>query len=211
MKAKHDTTPYKGHYGLYVAAFIVAIIIFALGAALAISHKPTGWEMTWFRAINNWSDKYDKLFALITILGTTWMALASVVVAFIARFYRLAWRLALTICGAYGVVYVAKHVIGRDRPLHLIANAHVRASESGMGFPSGHATVSTVIALTLLPYLPRKWQWVPFVFIIAVGLSRIYLGVHLPLDVIGGFALGAAAVAFIRILPQSLRVLLRID
>lgn len=211
MKAKTDTAPYKGHYGLYVAAFVIALAVFGAGAVLAHTHRPTGWEVTLFRSVNDWPDKWSRTMELITVLGTTWMALASVVVAFFARFYRLAWRLALTICGAYGVAFLAKHFIGRDRPIHLLTDVHARAAESGMGFPSGHATVITVITLTLLPYLPRKWQWVPPIFVVLVCLSRLYLGVHFPLDVIGGIALGTAAVAFVRILPQPLRVLLRID
>jgi len=88
---------------------------------------------------------------------------------------------------------------------------HTRAIETGMGFPSGHATVITVIMLSLIPYLRNKWRWFPPLAIVLVCLSRLYLGVHFPLDIVGGVALGTAAVAFVRILPQSLRVLLRVD
>jgi membrane-associated phospholipid phosphatase len=80
-----------------------------------------------------------------------------------------------------------------------------------MGFPSWHAAAITVIMLTLLPYLRGKWRLAVPLLIAAVCISRLYLGVHIPLDIVGGVALGTAIVASIRILPQHIRVLLRID
>jgi undecaprenyl-diphosphatase len=69
----------------------------------------------------------------------------------------------------------------------------------------------TIIMLMLLPYVPKKWRWVIPIPIIAVGLARVYLGVHTPLDIIGGFAVGLGVVAFLRILPQTLKVFFRLD
>ncbi len=81
-----------------------------------------------------------------------------------------------------------------------------------MGFPSGHATLSTVVALTLLPYLPK---WIGFIgapiFIGLVCLSRLYLGVHFPLDIIGGMAIGTGAVCVLRLLPAKLLQAVRLD
>lgn len=211
MAAKTDTTPYKGHVRLYLVGFIVATALFVASLLLAVSGKPTGWEVTWFNAVNSWPDSLYKLMTSITFFGSTWAAALSVIVAFLARYYRLAWRLALSIVGAYGVVFIAKHLVDRERPLGLIADAHVRIGEVGMGFPSGHATIITLITLTLVPYIPWKWRWTIPVAIVSVCLSRLYLGVHVPLDVIGGVALATAVVSFVRIMPQPLRVFLRLD
>lgn len=87
----------------------------------------------------------------------------------------------------------------------------VRLAETSLGFPSIHATLVTAVALTVMPYVSWFWRIALTCIIIAVCLSRVYAGVHLPLDVMAGVALGTAAVALVRLTPQSLRVLLRID
>jgi len=171
-----------------------------------------GWETSLFRKINDWPNGgLATFFKIVTFFGSTWMALIAVIAVFATRAYRLAWRLALTIVGAYGVAYIAKHFVGRVRPMELLTNVHVRATETGMGFPSGHATLSTVIALTIWPYIPTKAKYVLVpLFIALVALSRLYLGVHFPMDVIGGIAVGVGAVSFVRVLPTSFRKLLRV-
>jgi membrane-associated phospholipid phosphatase len=212
MATQKETAPPDGHYKLYLGAFVTALATFALAASMALSDRPTGWEYSFFMAINGWSEGWYRLFTIVTFFGSTWIALISVVGLFTAKLYRLAWRLAVTIIGAYGVAFLAKHFIGRERPLELFSGVHARIAESGMGFPSGHATVSTVIALTLWPYLPKRARYIVVpLFIGVVCLSRLYLGVHIPLDLIGGVAVGIASVSFIRILPAALRHKLRLN
>lgn len=201
-----EVAPATKNKKIYVAAFALAVLLFAVTAFMAAGGRATGWEYSMFISINGWSEGWYRFFVIVTFFGSTWFALISVVTAFVMRLYRLAWRLAVTIIGAYGLAFLAKHFIGRERPAELFSAAHARVAETGMGFPSGHATVSTVIALTLWPYLPKKARYVLVpVFVGLVCLSRLYLGVHIPLDVVGGVAAGVAAVAFIRILPEAIR------
>jgi undecaprenyl-diphosphatase len=210
-KAKTDTTPYKGHTAIYLIGLVLALIIFVFATLLAAKGTTAGWEYTWFTTINNWPERWYHPMLIITALGSVWMAAASVVVVYFAHFYRLTWRLAFAIGGAAVSVALFKHFVGRVRPQGLFEGIHVRVVETGMGFPSWHATSITIIMLTLLPYMPWRWRWLVPVLIAAVAVSRLYLGVHLPLDVIAGMALGTIIVAAMRILPQPLRVLLRID
>jgi glycosyltransferase 2 family protein len=190
----------------------VAAISFGLGTYLALKGKPMGWEYAVFMSINGWAEGWYRLFTIITFFGSTLMAMLSVVSLYLAGFYRLALRLAFASLGAYAVAFLAKHFIGRARPVELFDGVHARVAEAGMGYPSGHATFITVLVLTLLPYTPRSLRW--FIAVSAIGLvclSRLYLGVHLPLDLLGGIAIGAGAVAFIHILPKKLQRLLRIN
>jgi membrane-associated phospholipid phosphatase len=210
--AKHDITPYKGKTQYYVAALIIATTIFGVVAFFA--HKGTymSWEVSWFRVINDWPDKLRIPFLIATISPEAlWIGAVAVVLAFLFRMYRLSWRLAVGIVGGSAVSFLAKHFIGHPRPFDMLANVHVRVHETGNGFPSGHTTMITIIMLMLLPYVPKKWRWVIPIPIIAVGLARVYLGVHTPLDIIGGFAVGLGVVAFLRILPQTLKVFFRLD
>lgn len=85
-----------------------------------------------------------------------------------------------------------------DRPRPDFASA---AEVFTASFPSGHATVSAVVYLTLgallaeantRPVLKAYFLVVSIILTVIVGISRIYLGVHFPTDVIGGWALGGA-------------------
>ena len=64
-------------------------------------------------------------------------------------------------------------------------------AEGSLGFPSGHAAVAAALTAVVAAHLSRRW------LIIALGsaviLGRLYVGAHLPLDVVGGVALGAVA------------------
>ncbi len=94
------------------------------------------------------------------------------------------------------LVVVGKHVVGRTRP--PVADQLV--TETNQAFPSGHSLGSIVVigvlVAVVLPRLHRPLarhitMTVAAVFVVAVGLSRWYLGVHWPTDVLGGWCIGA--------------------
>lgn len=110
--------------------------------------------------------------------------------------------LLLAVGGGYAANNVLKMSFDRDRPSVFEPVTHVLTSS----FPSGHAMVSTIAYLSVA-YLVGRLEpkpamriatWVIASVIIAlVAISRMYLGVHYPSDVIGGIIAGVAWLGFV--------------
>ncbi len=197
---------------LWALAAVGSLSLFIGGALIAVHHRITGLELGAFRHINNLTDALRIPMLVGTIAPESlWIAVAVVVVTFLLKLYQVAWQLAAASIAGYGLAFIAKHEIARLRPGELLTGVHVRAHETGMGYPSGHTMIITVVTLVLFPYLPKGWRWAVLALTPIVGFSRVYLGVHAPLDVAGGFAVGVFVVACMRLLPARLRELLRFD
>jgi undecaprenyl-diphosphatase len=134
----------------------------------------------------------------VTALGSisvlTILVLMVVAYHLIAGKARTAWYFAFAVVAGTVISTGLKAVFDRPRP-DLTGVAQVFSAS----FPSGHATVSAVVYLTLgalLAELAADWRLKLFYVGIAVlltliiGLSRIYLGVHYPTDVLAGWSLG---------------------
>ncbi len=65
-------------------------------------------------------------------------------------------------------------------------------------FPSRHATIISVMAFSYL-YFKSRWSVLFLLIMFWVGLSRIYVGVHYPLDILGGFVLGAMSLVIVKL------------
>lgn len=87
---------------------------------------------------------------------------------------------------------VLKDVFLHPRPYDLQPDVQLSPAE-GHGLPSGHAQSSAVVWGSAALSLRRSWMWIVAAVLVAgVGLSRVYLGVHFPTDVLGGWVVGAA-------------------
>lgn len=109
---------------------------------------------------------------------------------------RTGWFMVFAVVGGTVISTVLKMLFDRPRP-DLTGVAEVFTAS----FPSGHATVSAVVFLTIgamlaeaTPERRLKLFYIATAVLLAVlvGLSRIYLGVHYPTDVLAGWSLGAA-------------------
>jgi len=83
--------------------------------------------------------------------------------------------------------------IGRGRPpAHLEDVATRGPIDTGLGFPSGHSAVAFTMAGVVAPQLPPSLRPLVHGWAVVVGTSRMYVGAHLPLDVVGGASMGLA-------------------
>ena len=84
--------------------------------------------------------------------------------------------------------------ISEPRPFVTFNFTPLANNYAGSSFPSRHATIMAVIAFAY-SYFKSKWAAFFLILMILVGISRIYVGVHYPLDIIGGFITGIISLA----------------
>jgi len=123
--------------------------------------------------------------------GLVWIVIATVVA--LARPDRLGgvWQLVLGLLISFTLVdAVLKPAIARDRPFVAAPGIQLSsAPPSSFSFPSGHASMAFAGAF-VVGRLWRRGRPLLWVLAFLIALSRVYLGVHFPLDVIAGALLG---------------------
>lgn len=148
-------------------------------------------ELRAFRVVNDLPDALYRPAWTVMQLGTLAAAPATAGLACLAGRHHLAVRLAVRGSMTWAIAKAIKRVVRRGRPHAILSAVRTRGREpSGHGYLSGHAAVSAALAITAAPELPRAARAAALTAALVVGLSRIYVGAHLPLDVAGGAALG---------------------
>jgi membrane-associated phospholipid phosphatase len=176
--------------GSNATALAVGALIF-LGAGALARRGVSKLEGRAFRMAN---DLPDQAFPAVWVLmqyGTfgTVPALASL--ALVRRRPRLALAIGVAGTTAWALAKAVKPVVGRGRPGSLLTRVNLRGKEEGdLGFPSGHAAVSAALTVAAWPHLAKRWRWLPVGLAAFVPFARLYVGAHLPLDVLGGSAFG---------------------
>jgi undecaprenyl-diphosphatase len=195
----HDR--YDRHPG-DVVRLLLGIGILLLTAAGIEDRRLGVRETDFFRLINDlalpgWT--YPGIW-LVMQLGVIGAVPVVVGVALATRRLRLALDAALAAGGIYLVAKLVKEFVQRGRPQTLLDNVHILGEPArGLGYVSGHSAVAVALATVASPYLGRAGRRVAWGLAIAVCLARMYVGAHLPLDVLGGAALGWAAGALVHL------------
>jgi undecaprenyl-diphosphatase len=138
-----------------------------------------------------WLDQVMSALSLLGQAGTIWILLGAVIVLRQPRLAPMLWQIVLAIIVAQiAVDHVLKPLVARTRPFDAIVDVRVLGRHpTTFSFPSGHAASSIAGAYIVSLMMPRH-RWLPWVLAIGIAFSRIYIGVHYPLDVIGGALAG---------------------
>ena len=145
-----------------------------------------------------WLNPVFEALSYVGTLGAVWIAIAIVVGLLWRRWGIVVLTVAavaiadLSARGLKDVFHVERPSTRYAEPKPLIHAPH------DPSFPSGHAATSFAAATLLTTFAPR---WTPawLVLASAIAFSRVYVGVHYPLDVIGGAVLGTAVAVLLRL------------
>lgn len=211
LKYHHST---KAPGQLFLAFFFLITSILFISLALYVKfHGPATITINdamfhLFRGMSIRSDSLDALMINITLLGQKQVILPVVMVLFAWLLLCKRWRaafhaLALGIFSA-GSIFVIKNLLQSPRPWGILDNAET------FSMPSGHTTLATTvyfgIAFLVASGVRAKRHWpiysLAFIITLAVGISRLYLGAHWFMDVLGAWLLSAALLMLIIISYQ---------
>ncbi|MYM27994.1 phosphatase PAP2 family protein [Duganella sp. CY15W] len=183
--------PHLSRVLLLFVAVLAALILFGVLAEDVAEGDSIFFDqpvLFWLRGFS--SEPLDQLMRAVTWLGSA----AVIIPLLLLAAWRLQWQrwpviyLATANLGVLLLNLAAKHGFERMRPAFWAPLVPV----SSYSFPSGHAMQSMALACSLLVVaagLRQKWAWrlLAAAYVVAVGTSRMYLGVHYPSDVLAGW------------------------
>jgi len=136
------------------------------------------------------SPALDVFFQGVTFLGDAefYLLLAPIIIWSVN--YRLGARLGILLLLSSSINEALKNLFMQPRPCEPRPDICIDQAE-GYGIPSGHSQNAIVFWGVIAHWVSKAWAWVAaIILMLLIGLSRIYLGVHFPSDVIVGWAIG---------------------
>ncbi len=203
------TAPPTRRFGLRVVLMGIALALLAVPFALLLFLVKSKWsplsgaDSSVEDNLHTLAESHPGFVTVMQALSTlgatpTYLVVFTLVIVWLLsrKLPRLAIFVAVTAIGSSLLNSAVKFAVDRARPVL----SDPLAQASGTSFPSGHAQAAVVgysiLLLVFIPVVAASWRWVvvtaSVVLVLAIGFSRIALGVHYISDVVGGYILGAA-------------------
>ena len=140
----------------------------------------------------SWLDAILWSLSALGVAGSIWIAIAAVMASWVPRLRAPAWQVVLAVVLAQGIVdHGLKPIIARPRPFVSDATSRVVGYQPRTySFPSGHSASSFAAATVFAFALTRRRAATIWTLAATVAFSRVYIGVHYPLDVVVGALIG---------------------
>lgn len=209
LKKLLATLPSWSLLALLFALFLACVIGFVAAAEEILEGETLGFDEAILLAINGTSNGFwDAFFPAVTHLGDAFgiIAIAGIVavVLFLRKKYKKILLLVAGVGGAVLLNLVLKLIFERPRP-DLWEQLVV---ETSFSFPSGHAMASSALAFSIIVIAwNTRFRWYAVgagaLFMLAIGLSRLYLGVHYPTDVLAGWFVSGVWVALVTLVMYA--------
>jgi membrane-associated phospholipid phosphatase len=187
----------------------LGVVLFA-ASAWSVKAGATSWDARLFRILNQVP---PAAASILTPLSHLFKPAAIIVVVLLIVVYVTARNrsvlpvaaAAVAAGAAWGLANVAKVIADRPRPYEVMAGAVLRQQPAhGTSFPSSHTAVALAVVIALVPFLGWPLAAAGIAYAGLVGWSRVYLGVHYPLDVLAGAGIGMAVGGVILLALQAL-------
>ncbi len=138
----------------------------------------------------------DSFFQTVTMLGEEYFYFVVLALVSWCIDKRFGYKLSFAFLLSSVVNGVVKSIVNAPRPVGTEGIRSLRVeTATGSSFPSGHTQSITSFMVSLMKQLRRGWVYaIGSVLILLVALSRLYLGVHWPIDVAGAIVLGTLSV-----------------
>ena len=167
-----------------------SVALFYASAWLARNQFPN-WEQQLLRLIYGLPTFIGPGVYFITQFGSIAMVGIAGLILLIKSTKKVALEVMASGLTAYILAIFAKEIVSRPRPSGLVSGISQRfETAAGPGFPSGHTAVATALATSLWFIVPKKYRPFLILWVALVAFSRMYLGLHAPLDIVGGVAIG---------------------
>ena len=142
------------------------------------------------------TDWLNPIVLFITRLGdggAVWIVLAALLLAG-KKSRKAGGAVAIALLLGYlGTNLLLKNLVMRPRPFDAIPQLQALVPAGGWSFPSGHSTSSMAAGVAMFRQLPRQAGKAALILAILICLSRLYVGVHYPTDVLCGALIGTIA------------------